>query len=240
MAFNKRINSDVTYCPIFCLKDNDAKKRPTCSAAYAGVREHDMIERAFQVFGKESFQNGIFYRQENCIRLGLSDDGVESKSYIKMFTVALERATRIIELAFEKSEKVSICYAFPGDSMISNLSSFRDLKSMGLSIPNDYGIFREWVEDDEWNRNYLFFQINKSELHKCIFGVLGAELGIEPSCGFDLYLYDEQAGILVNPYDDRGLDIVGLTKEPIKRIYDAFPECHLKYDYIIHKMEACF
>ena len=35
---NKRIKSDVTHCPIFCLEENDAKKRPTCSAAYAGVR----------------------------------------------------------------------------------------------------------------------------------------------------------------------------------------------------------
>ncbi|GEK76934.1 hypothetical protein PAT01_22380 [Pseudoalteromonas atlantica] len=35
--FNKRIKSDVPHCPIFCLKENDAKKRPTCSAVYAGV-----------------------------------------------------------------------------------------------------------------------------------------------------------------------------------------------------------
>lgn len=34
---NKRIKPDVSSCPVFCLKENDAKSRPTCSAAYAGV-----------------------------------------------------------------------------------------------------------------------------------------------------------------------------------------------------------
>ena len=42
-AYNKRIKSDVTHCPIFCLKENDAKKRPICSAAYAGVICHGEI-----------------------------------------------------------------------------------------------------------------------------------------------------------------------------------------------------
>ncbi|CAM3244689.1 DUF3885 domain-containing protein [Shewanella violacea] len=188
-----------------------------------------MIEQAFQVFGKNSFQNAIFYSNQQCLRFELSE-GSEEASYVKMFTSALNKSTQIIDTIFEKSEKISICFAFPGDSYLSNFSVFKELKELQIDIPKNNFKLREWVEDDEWNRNYLFFNINKSELHKIIFGKLGTELGIKPSFWFDLYIYDINLGVLVHPYDDRGMDVVGTNKFMIKRLYKQYHSSLLDYD----------
>ncbi|NQZ90958.1 MAG: DUF3885 domain-containing protein [Moritella sp.] len=188
-----------------------------------------MIEQAFQVFGKNSFQNAIFYSNQQCLRFELSE-GSEEASYVKMFTSALNKSTQIIDTIFEKSEEISICFAFPGDSYLSNFSVFKELKELQIDIPKNNFKLREWVKDDEWNRNYLFFNINKSELHKIIFGKLGTELGIKPSFWFDLYIYDINLGVLVHPYDDRGMDVVGTNKFMIKRLYKQYHSSLLDYD----------
>ena len=117
-----------------------------------------MIEQAFQVFGKNSFQNAIFYSNQQCLRFELSE-GSEEASYVKMFTSALNKSTQIIDTIFEKSEEISICFAFPGDSYLSNFSVFKELKELQIDIPKNNFKLREWVKDDEWNRNYLFFNI---------------------------------------------------------------------------------
>jgi hypothetical protein len=188
-----------------------------------------MIDQAFEVFGKNSFQNAIFYSNEQCLRFELSE-GKEEDSYVKMFTSALNKSTEIIETIFENSETISICLAFPGDSYLSNFSVFKELKELQINIPKEHFNLREWIEDDEWNRNYLFFNINKSELHKFLFGKLGTELGIKPSFWFDLYIFDINLGVLVHPYDDRGMDVVGTNKFMIKRLYKKYHSYLLNYD----------
>jgi len=59
---------------------------------------------------------------------------------------------------------------------------------------------------------------------------LDGKLGIKPSCWFDLYIYDIELGILVHPYDDRGMDVVGTNKFMMKRIYKQYHNWLLDYD----------
>jgi len=146
------------------------------------------------------------------------------------YTSALSKSTEIIDTIFENSNEVDICLAFPGDSYLSNYSEFKELKQLQIDIPKNSHALREWIEDDEWNRNYISFKVNKAELHKFLFGKLGSQLGIKPSCWFDLYIYDIELGILVHPYDDRGMDVVGTNKFMMKRIYKQYHNWLLDYD----------
>jgi hypothetical protein len=90
-----------------------------------------MIEEAFKTFGKHSFQHAIFYSNQDCLRFELSE-GAEFDSRISMFQTALTRTTDVLNTVFEKSDKVSICFAFAGDSFIENLSQFKEIKSLFL------------------------------------------------------------------------------------------------------------
>ncbi len=193
-----------------------------------------MIQQAFDKFGKNSFQHAIFYSNENCLRFELSE-GAKHDSHISMFTTALERSTEVIETVFEKNNELSICISFAGDSFLSNLSQFRELHQLGIKFPKARYIHSEWDEDEEWHRNYVFFKIAKTELHKLLFGKLANELGIRPSYWVDVYIFDIELGVLAHPYDDRGMDLVGSNKFMLSRIYKQFYSWLLKYDIGIMK-----
>ncbi|GLX85331.1 hypothetical protein tloyanaT_15830 [Thalassotalea loyana] len=193
-----------------------------------------MIQQAFEKFGKNSFKHAIFYSNENCLRFELSA-GSEYKTYVSMFQASIERSTKLIETVFEKNDEISICIAFAGDSFLSSLSQFRELRNLEVKYPKTRQIYREWDEDDEWHRNYLFFNIKKSELHKFIFGKMANELGISPSYWFDIYIFDIELGVLAHPYDDRGMDLVGDNKFMLSRIYKQFNSWLLDYDIDIMK-----
>ena len=55
-----------------------------------------------------------------------------------------------------------------------------------------------------------------------MWGTLANELGIRPRSQCDLYLFDFEIAILVHPYDDRGMDIIGSNQDILKRTYDKF------------------
>jgi hypothetical protein len=188
-----------------------------------------MIEETFKTFGKHSFQHAIFYSNQDCLRFELSE-GAEFDSRISMFQTALTRTTDVLNTVFEKSDKVSICFAFAGDSFIENLSQFKEIKSLGFIIPKKRYVHSEWDEEEEWHRNYIFFTIDKSELHKLLFGCLANELGISPSFWFSMYVFDVKLGVLAHPYDDRGMDLVGPNKLILRRIYKHYNSWLLNYD----------
>ncbi|MCF6442932.1 DUF3885 domain-containing protein [Pseudoalteromonas luteoviolacea] len=193
-----------------------------------------MIQQAFEKFGKNSFQHAIFYSNKNCLRFELSEGAIHD-SHISMFTTALQRSTEIIETVFEKNDELSVCFSFAGDSFLSNLSQFHELQKLGFEFPKERYIHSEWDEEDEWHRNYVFFKIAKTELHKLLFGKMGNELGIRPSFWLDVYIFDLDLGVLAHPYDDRGIDLVGSNKLVLSRIYKQFNSWLLEYDIAIMK-----
>ena len=104
-----------------------------------------MINAAFQTFGKESFQNGIFYRVPRGLRFELSCSG----SRVDMFMRAYHRATTILNSVFKDCPTISIGFAFPGDSYLSDFSTFKQLRRLAIEIPQQRDTLSEWVEDDE-------------------------------------------------------------------------------------------
>ena len=72
---------------------------------------------------------------------------------------------------------ISICFSFLGNSYLSNFDNFKKLKELQILIPKNNHHYREWVEDDDWHRNYLFFEVEKTELQKILFGIFANEVG---------------------------------------------------------------
>ena len=130
--YNKAIKQENLQLAVFTAFNILASyKFPLIEA----LKSTGMIEEAFKVFGKHSFQHAIFYSNENCLRFELSE-GAEFDSRISMFQTALDRTTSILELVFDKSETVSICLAFAGDSFVSSLSQFKELANLQCTIPH--------------------------------------------------------------------------------------------------------
>jgi len=193
-----------------------------------------MIESAFARFGKEAFQHAIFYIFDNSLRFELA----EGESSVERFLSAYYKAMEICESAFSNQESISVCLAFAGDSYLERLSEFRAIRDLEFKFPRQRYLTSEPVEDQECSRNYLFFRTDRSEVHKLLFGKLGCELGITPSFWFDVYLYSMEEGILIYPYDDRGMDVVGPNKDKIRSLFEKYSEWLLDYD--IDKMNSDF
>jgi Domain of unknown function (DUF3885) len=61
---------------------------------------------------------------------------------------------------------------------------------------------------------------------------------IKPNPGCLLYLFNLQSGLMVWPYDDRGLDVVGTNREVLTGLYVKHSRWLLEHDR--EKMDAVF
>lgn len=175
-------------------------------------------------FGENALNYALFFKYETALRFELS----EGKSYIEMFVSAYKKAEKILESAFQGSEKITVCLAYYGEATIlDNLSSLKGIEDCQITI-EDYESWEKHDSENESQRVFVAFEINKEELTKILWGVLATELGITPQIGCDPYFIDFKNKILANPYDDRGMDIIGENKQLLQELYNKYHEYLLK------------
>ena len=87
------------------------------------------------------------------------------------------------------------------------------------------------IDTDEPNAIVrVAFRVPKRLLAGLLWCALARDLGIEPNPGMLIYLADLQSRVLVFPYDDRGMDIVGPSHERLAVLYGEFRALALEYD----------
>lgn len=190
-----------------------------------------MQELIVAEFGDKALDRALFYNYDGGLRFELS----HGSSYIEMFLNAYHRSKAIFDYAFQDVETVSICLTFCGSgSFLANLSVFRSLKECQINIPKNHSYWQKSYSDSPAEpaiyRNFICFDINKSEISKFLWGTLANEIGIRPCSNCGLYIFDLKKSILLHPYDDRGMDIIGSNKNRLKQLHDNFNEWLLDYD----------
>lgn len=184
-----------------------------------------MRERIKEKFGDKALDFALFYNYKTGLRFELSS----SSSYIEMFLQAYNRAKSLIDFVFQDTDKVYVCLSFDGvGGYLAHLSIFRALKDCQIKIPKEHFAWQKNYEqyDEEYilTRTFICFDLVKTEIPKFLWGTLANELGIHPRSQCALYLFDFETNILVHPYDDRGMDIIGSNRELLKRTYEEFKE----------------
>ena len=98
-----------------------------------------------------------------------------------------------------------------------------------------------------WEREIISIQIHlaffsyhnqKDILYKLLWGSLAKDMYIFPRLYFDVYIYDLKKGIIVQPYDDRGMDIIGTNHTYMQNLYHKFSK--YLFDYDMKKMLNVF
>lgn len=74
------------------------------------------------------------------------------------------------------------------------------------------------------------FHCERQAVHRLLWGALAADLGIEPRLVGNLYVASPERGIVVHPYDDRGMDIAGPNRVRLEELYLRFNPYLLGYD----------
>ncbi|MEK8033811.1 DUF3885 domain-containing protein [Ideonella sp. DXS29W] len=196
------------------------------------------FERAF---GALAFARPLFYQYPGGIRFELSEGG----STVDQFLTAMRKAQMICDSVFAGAETLTIVLcARAWGSPFSQRVALRDLRRAGIRIPSDRSMWTEALngpvmigdEPDVWIR--IAFQAPIHRLPNLLWCALSCDLNIEPSPGITVYLADLPSQILVLPYDDRGMDVVGPNHERLASLYREFQPLTLEYDR--EQMQATF
>lgn len=186
-------------------------------------------------FDGKAFQRPLFYNYEGGLRFQLSEGG----SYLNQFLTAHRKGMEICTDIFKGSEEITVCVRiYGGKTLLASLSTLRTLRETGLYPASDKEHWTEFDEDCLGDENYadsLWHYIAFTAPLECLINALWCALSsdigmIEPSPMASIYLFNFNKDVMVFPYDDRGMDVVGPNKQFLKEQYDKFGRYLLNYD----------
>lgn len=190
------------------------------------------IER---IFGCNTFARPLFYSYPGGLRFELSEPG----GVIDQFLTALRKATRICNDIFRGEDELVVCLrAYSNGSHFIHRPELRALRSAGIPIPSMRSIWREDIAADEWYSEdqpeywiNVAFKLPISRLETLLWGALAKDLApIQPQFNCALYLFNLPQRVMVFPYDDRGMDVVGPNRTLLRQLYCQHQKYLLDYD----------
>ena len=197
-------------------------------------------EKIRQTFGIETFPLGIFYEFEFALRFELGGEQFGVNQPIRRFLKAHERASSIANTAFADPTDV-VAFIESWGSSEGPESDFSRLK---LVLPevrrNNFEEHRRYEENEEYPEFWHVAPISDAwQTRELLWLDIAAEMAIQPaSDNHNTWLVDFEQKIILNAYDDRGLDIISTEKATLQPIYDKFGDWLLGYDR--EKMDAVF
>ena len=189
-------------------------------------------------FGVNAFSHSLFYCYKDSLRFKLSNGGY----YIDQFITAFKKSEEICTSVLGDSKIFYVCLSFyGGESFLSSLSRFKNIRKCQIRIPKDYIGWAEKVadEDDEnctIYRHFITFEANTNILNILLWGALSCDLGIKPTLKAKVFIINREIDTIIHPYDDRGMDIVSINYELLKYLYKNFN--HYLLDYDREKMDS--
>jgi len=195
-------------------------------------------EKISTMFGANAFAMPLFYEYEGGLRFELSQGG----HFLRQFLTAHRKGMKICEELFESEKEITICFKiFGGKSLLSCLSAIRELKDAGLFGDGDKEHWtefeEEWKEEEDFNNclwHYLALKVPFEYLENVLWCAFALDFGIiKPNPQARVYIFNFDKEIMVCPYDDRGMDVVGPNHKLLKKLYGKFNSYLLNYDRAI-------
>lgn len=193
---------------------------------------HLEIER---IFTDQAFARPLFYSCPGGLRFELSETG----GMIEQFLLALRKSTEICADIFNGESTLVTCLRFHSvGQRFAHRPLLQSLHSAGVEIPSERSIWSERTDPDDWfcegEPEYwinLAFETPARLLQALLWCALAADFeAIAPNPRCAVYLFNLKAGVMVFPYDDRGMDVVGPNKALLSRLYHRHQTYLLDYD----------
>ncbi|WP_065261280.1 DUF3885 domain-containing protein [Pseudomonas bananamidigenes] len=193
---------------------------------------HLEIER---IFTDQAFARPLFYSRPGGLRFELSETG----GMIEQFLLALRKSTEICTDIFSDEPTLVTCLRFhSGGQRFAHRALLQSVRSAGIEIPAERSIWSERTDPDDWfcesEPEYwinLAFEVPARMLQALLWCALATDFGaIAPNPRCAIYLFNLKAGVMVFPYDDRGMDVVGPNKDLLSRLYHRHHAYLLDYD----------
>lgn len=173
------------------------------------------------VFSALAFERPLFHAQPGGLRFALSEGG----TVVDQFELALRKALAICADIFAAESALVVCLRFPLPATQRRLRRvLGELRSAGIGIPRQREL---WVNADEGEEEpwiNVAFEAPACLLQSFLWCALATDFpAIRPNPHCFVYLFEMHERIMVFPYDDRGMDVVGPNHELLSRLY--FKHC---------------
>jgi Domain of unknown function (DUF3885) len=177
-----------------------------------------------QMFHGRAFMRPLFYAYPGGLRFELSEGG----HVINQLMTAHRKALAICSDIFTENADLTVCLRvhLPRSRYLFYRRLLGELAAVGIKLPRSRSV---WVEDaagdnaeDEVGANSLCiaFSPAKDSLTRLLWCALSTDLGVvHPRQSCTVYLFHLSAGIVVLPYDDRGMDVVGPNAAMLAHLY---------------------
>jgi hypothetical protein len=200
----------------------------------ASENERMNLRRKIQEIVGRPYRDALFYNFPGGLRFELSDGG----SPLDQALTALRKATAICDDVFGGEEKILVhLEAFAPASYFGLRKMLCELRIAGIVVPRVRDVWLE-AEDqtDEADGSGPWvnaaFEISTAKLQNLLWCAVtddfGASLRPNPHCR--VYLLNPNKGILVHPYDDRGMDVISRDTAALAGLYERHDNLLLDYD----------
>jgi hypothetical protein len=164
--------------------------------------------------------------------------------YINMFTSGYDRARTLARAALRGEHLFGVIAGYPDPSAEIGAdwkgwiggAAFELLGAMGVSTDPFEASWRGYVhpgeEADEeavqWEHRAV--RLDWDQANILLWNNIAHDIGVTPQAPVLSQLVDIDRGVVVNAYDDRGMDITALSAKPIAHLYGQFDPWLLGYD----------
>jgi len=193
-------------------------------------------------FGPKWCEPALFNSHPHALRfeLGIGEHPIDR------FLSAHERALAVIQDAFRGARELHLAVQIFPESEIPGmrllLQCFRDLRECGLPLPLRDAIRTSQASyDDELWHCIMVMPLQATDLSRVLWAALGHDYAnIEPRPRLSAYFHvlSQDLGLLVRPYDDRGMDMIGPNTARLAEVYARHHSWLLSYD--LDAMEQSF
>lgn len=178
------------------------------------------------------------------LRFALNEDGDYLNRYVTRFTASYDRARRIARHVFPADTVVGIIaeYPEPKREMTAEWhgwmagTGFDHLEKLGVSTKRAIATWRGyWWQSDENDdeaelHNHRAVHLNWHQADILIWNQVAKDLGVAPQAPVHSKLVDLVRGLSFHVYDDRGMDVTSLAKEPVIGLYEQLDDWLLDFE----------
>jgi hypothetical protein len=180
------------------------------------------------------------------LRFQLSTAGEKSDggNYINMFASSFDRARELARAALGAGPPLAIVADFAAATWKVHVDenerafpdSFAALADMGVPTNGAEAIWSGYFDPgseqdgEAVSCEHRAVRVTWDQADILLWNNIAQEIGVRPRAPLLSKLVDRGRGIVVDAYDDRGMDITALSSEPIEHLYQQYGAWLLDYD----------
>lgn len=182
--------------------------------------KENIFERFWQIDSRS-----LIYYNSNRIRIYFDDlndlEEIQNKSFKLFESIFSQNALHSMVILYSETDTL-------WNDQIEAIS-YRELNEIVLSE-------EKWIIKNENQFEIVFYnKIDFSLLKKLNKAIIEKDFSIDPELYLKVFYFDFENNVIVNFYDDRGMDIVSDNIEKLNEIYNLFKDRYvIKFEKILH------